>query len=319
MAKPSSLWEGDGKTKPYLDEVKPDSKEWKGIEDHLWHLGGSEVQGLEILKIERNENWHLFSQYRSYRNGLDDEGNEKYLFHGSPSATHEIMDEGKGLDTAYASQEFNVYGVGNYFAPDLRLSLSFIRAQPGQAREILLCRVACGRVGERDRVAPQGASRQQWRGALILTQNELAPEGCQSATSRHRKELVVYKQNHAYPAYRITLRYTDDPRDPYESPSLFNELRVLEDIPAALEKILGLPSAKQLKHPKAAFGSWPGCKAKPKPDSNSADLAAVAVFFAAAKAPINEIHIKQRGQLSRRSSTIAGIKFDDLHKQCFFW
>eukprot|EP00438_Fugacium_kawagutii_P028253 Skav200126 [mRNA] locus=scaffold3069:136328:136789:+ [translate_table: standard] len=104
MAKPSSLWEGNGETKPYLHEVHENSDEWRVIEKHLWQLGGSEVEGLRILKIERNENWHLYSQYRSYRNGLEQEGNEKYLFHGSPSATYEIMDEGQGLDTAYASQ-----------------------------------------------------------------------------------------------------------------------------------------------------------------------------------------------------------------------
>eukprot|EP00438_Fugacium_kawagutii_P030584 Skav225437 [mRNA] locus=scaffold1668:37424:38596:- [translate_table: standard] len=231
MAKPSSLWEGDGETKPYLHEVHENSDEWKGIVDHLWHLGGSEVEGLQILKIERNENWHLFNQYRSYRNGLEQEGNEKYLFHGSPTATYEIMDEGQGLDTAYASQEFNVYGVGNYFAPDLRLSLFFIRGQPGRAREILLCRVACGRIGERERVVPNGASRQQWIDALRQPQNKLPPKGCQSATSRHHKELVVYKQNHAYPAYKITLLYRDDPRNPYDSPALFKELRVLEEVP----------------------------------------------------------------------------------------
>eukprot|EP00438_Fugacium_kawagutii_P009564 Skav212721 [mRNA] locus=scaffold1734:41927:43106:- [translate_table: standard] len=250
MAKPSSLWEGDGKTKPYLHEVHESSDEWRVIEKHLWQLGGSEVEGLRILKIERNENWHLFSQYRSYRNGLEQEGNEKYLFHGSPTATYEIMDDGQGLDTAYASQagppktEFNVYGVGNYFAPDLRLSLFFIRGQPGRTREIILCRVACGRIGERERVVPNGASRQQWIDALRQPQNKLPPKGCDSATSRHRKELVVYKQNHAYPAYKITLRYADDPRNPYESAALFKELRALEDVPYPELKRSQQPSTK---------------------------------------------------------------------------
>eukprot|EP00438_Fugacium_kawagutii_P028255 Skav200128 [mRNA] locus=scaffold3069:149668:151019:+ [translate_table: standard] len=244
MAKPSSLWEGNGETKPYLHEVHENSDEWRVIEKHLWQLGGSEVEGLRILKIERNENWHLYSQYRSYRNGLEEEGNEKYLFHGSPTATKEILDEGQGLDTAYASQEFNVYGVGNYFAADLRLSLWFIREQPGPTREIILCRVACGRIGERERVVPNGASRQQWIDALRQPQNKLPPKDCNSATSRHRKELVVYKQNHAYPAYKIALRYADDPRRPYDSPALFKELRVLEDVPYPQLRRSPQPSTK---------------------------------------------------------------------------
>eukprot|EP00438_Fugacium_kawagutii_P028252 Skav200125 [mRNA] locus=scaffold3069:119200:121740:+ [translate_table: standard] len=254
MAKPTSLWEGNGETKPYLHEVHENSDEWRVIEKHLWQLGGSEVEGLRILKIERNENWHLYSQYRSYRNGLEQEGNEKYLFHGSPTATYEIMDEGQGLDTAYASQarptqqnsfeEFNVYGVGNYFAADLRLSLWFIRGQPGFTQKIILCQVACGRIGERERVVPKRVSRHQWIDALARPQNKLPPKGCQSATSRHRKELVVYKHNHAYPAYKITLRHAHSARNPYASPALLKELRGLEDVPYPQLRRTPQPSKK---------------------------------------------------------------------------
>ncbi|CAE7205889.1 Parp14, partial [Symbiodinium necroappetens] len=199
------------------------SEEWSGVESHVHTLGGSEVQDLQILRIERNENWHLYSQYASYRNGLEKQ-NEMYLFRGSPDTTNQIMDDGKGFDTAYASQEFNAYGVGNYFAADLRLSLFFIREQPGRERQVMLCRVACGKIGTRDRVLLQGATAQDWRAALIRPENKQAPDGCQSATSRHRRELVVYKQNHAHPAYKITLLYTEPIRNPYDHPALFNQL-----------------------------------------------------------------------------------------------
>ncbi|CAE6968811.1 unnamed protein product, partial [Symbiodinium sp. KB8] len=97
-----------------------------------------------------NENWHLYSQYASYCNGLEKQ-NEMYLFHGSPDTTNQIMDDGKG------------------------------------------------------------ATAQDWRAALI------------------RKELVVYKQNHAHPAYKITLLYTEPIRNPYDHPALFNQLLELEE------------------------------------------------------------------------------------------
>ena len=97
-------WESNGLEKPYLHAVHPGSEEWSGVESHVHTLGGSEVQDLlQILRIERNENWHLYSQYASYCNGLEKQ-NEMYLFHGSPDTTNQIMDDGKGLDTAYASQ-----------------------------------------------------------------------------------------------------------------------------------------------------------------------------------------------------------------------
>ena len=41
---------------------------------------------------------------------------------------------------------------------------------------------------------------------------------------------MVYKQNHAHPAYKITLLYTEPIRNPYDHPALFNQLLELEEV-----------------------------------------------------------------------------------------
>eukprot|EP00438_Fugacium_kawagutii_P028254 Skav200127 [mRNA] locus=scaffold3069:139020:140877:+ [translate_table: standard] len=180
-------------------------------------------------------------------------------------------------------KEFNVYGVGNYFAADLRLSLWFIRGQPDFPKKIILCQVACGRIGERERLFPNRVSRQQWLDALRRPQNKLPPKGCQSATSRQRKELVVYKHNHAYPAYKITLRHAHRPRNPYASPALLKELRGLEEVPYPQLSRSPQPSKKPSGLTGAAEGSElglhvdgsqdPQFKRSPQPSPSAASLA----------------------------------------------
>ena len=76
------------------------------------------------------------------------------MWNGNDSLEENIS---KGFDLRYASQEFNKYGVGVYFAADARLSAFFERGTRDRQGEkkLILARVALGIMEERGAVPGQ--------------------------------------------------------------------------------------------------------------------------------------------------------------------
>ena len=114
------LWRSGGEAKPYEHEVPPESPELNGVVDYFMQNGGVGIPGVRILRATRNENKEMYVRYHAYRESLPHGGNEKWLWHGTRNR-QEIVTEGDGLLTAFASADFNALGIANYFARDPRV------------------------------------------------------------------------------------------------------------------------------------------------------------------------------------------------------
>ena len=123
----------------------------------------------------------------------------------------------RGFNTAYVSLENNVYGVGIYFSPDVRLSNFFIRSTRGASgdKKIILAKVICGSIGERDAISHRWPAHKR-QAALRDPVNRTAPAGHTSATGRNHTEVVVYGNYYAYPAYVVTYKLSQVLPDPYQ-------------------------------------------------------------------------------------------------------
>jgi hypothetical protein len=83
----------------------------------------------EVVRVQRNQHELLYRQYEARRGAVDAEAggpkHERWLWNGNDSLEENLS---RGFDLRYASQEFNKYGVGIYFAADARLSAFFERS-----------------------------------------------------------------------------------------------------------------------------------------------------------------------------------------------
>jgi len=128
--------------------------------------------------------------------------------------------------------DFEYYGAGIYLAPDCKLSHKY--AAKAQTRSMLLVRVACGKVFEREPLdlspefqtfVQQQASQQcspehlkklrqdKRRELLRMPKNRSCPDGYHSqlgvdmsGSRKSHTEVVVNKNFQVFPAYRITYR-----------------------------------------------------------------------------------------------------------------
>jgi len=167
---------------------------------------------LVVKRVVRNDNEAQYRIYEAEREMIKEQNggdpNEVWLFNGNDSIQENIK---SGFKTQYASQEFNAYGVGIYFAADPRLSMYFERQTRdrgmGVTKSILLARVTLGKMGVRAPV-PSGVVN------LTKPESKLPTPGCHSNTSQENIEAVVYENDQAFPAYLI--EYESPPaRDPY--------------------------------------------------------------------------------------------------------
>ena len=185
--------------------------------------------GLEIRSVERNENGNLYSQYWHSRDlvTLNNRGdaNERWLWHGT-DALDDVLSS--GFKIQYASLDFNVYGAGNYFAPDPKLADFFIRPSRGSSGEkkIILARVACGSIGERTGIR---GTPDEIQAQLRDTKNRNPPADHTSATGHNHTEVIVYENSYAHPAYVVTYTVPTLP-DPYRQASGY--LRQHEEVAA---------------------------------------------------------------------------------------
>eukprot|EP01047_Picozoa_sp_COSAG01_P034794 COSAG01_NODE_2631_length_7340_cov_35.191686_8_plen_383_part_00 len=99
-----------------------------------------------VVRVQRNNHPRLYKKYVANREDVEGQAvfkHERWLWNGNDSIQEQISG---GFDIRYASQEFNKYGVGVYFAADARLSAFFersTRAEHGE-KKLILARVALG-------------------------------------------------------------------------------------------------------------------------------------------------------------------------------
>jgi hypothetical protein len=180
---------------------------------------------LVVKRVVRNDNEAQYRMYEAARDLIKTQNNgdpnEVWLFNGNDSIQENIN---QGFMTQYASEDFNAYGVGIYFAADPRLSMYFERKTRdrgmGVTKSILLARVTLGKMGVRAPV-PSGVVN------LTKPESKLPTPGCHSNTSQANIEAIVYENHRAFPVYLI--EYESPPaRDPY-APPLKEQLRKICD------------------------------------------------------------------------------------------
>jgi hypothetical protein len=183
----------------------------------------AKTPGLVVKRVVRNDNEAQYRIYKDMREMIKEQNggdpNEVWLFNGNDSMQENIKN---GFMTQYASEVYNAYGVGIYFAADPRLSMYFERKTRDQGmgvtKTILLARVTLGKMGVRAHVPPEN---------LTKPESKLPTPGCHSNTSQANIEAIVYENHRAFPAYLI--EYESPPaRDPY-APSLNGQLRKICD------------------------------------------------------------------------------------------
>ena len=187
----------------------------------------------QLLAIERVENPKLWSLYEAHLAEVSDgfPGQpEMWLWHGADDIG-QIVDD--GFKTAFSNRTFNVYGVGHYFAVDPRMANHFLRGSrdaPKKSRKILLCRVAVGVCKTREPIQLHvehcqtkhmgckfWACREMRAELLRRAENQQAPSGAHSCTSKNQVEVVVFENHHAYPAYIVEYTCESLSRfDPYK-------------------------------------------------------------------------------------------------------
>lgn len=156
--------EGEGEGEGDRVELEASSKLFVHISGMLHGVMG----GCAVSKVEMNCNRRLHQTFSMERARVARENggcaNERWLWHGcrSPDAVAGIL--ATGFKSQNVNLDFNFYGAGTYFAPDPRLSDHYARygasagGSQGEAGscQLLLCRVVCGRVGDKEALTDNG-------------------------------------------------------------------------------------------------------------------------------------------------------------------
>lgn len=210
-------------TEKSLQRVQAGCAEWNAL---AAYFGKHMPPDSQLQIIERVENPKLWSLYEAHleavKDGFPGEP-EMWLWHGADDIGQIT---GDGFKTAYSNRTFNMYGVGHYFAVDPRMANHFVRSgrdAPEKARKIILCRVAAGVCKTREPIQTHvdncktkhmgckfWACRELRAKLLRMPENQQAPAGSHSCTSKNNVEVIVFENHHAYPAYVVE----------YTSPSL---------------------------------------------------------------------------------------------------
>ena len=224
-------WKSNGAAKELI-QLGDSDEDAKCVRDYLLKTLPQATQ-VQVWRSENAQLWGRYSLRRDKVRAKNGDPNEQWLWHGARDCWQSVVEDGH--NTAYASLYFNAYGVGNYFAPDAKLSNHFIKPEPapsflgwltGHTRKFLiLSRVCCGRVGPRPALKKylgNGLLDNEWvQQQLRKTQNRLPPENCDSSTSQDSpgREIVVHENDEAFPAYVVSYALSSDLPNPYTQPN----------------------------------------------------------------------------------------------------
>jgi hypothetical protein len=198
-------WEG---RPPTAGEIAIDIAEEEGLS--IVERLQADIPGANVTRITRVQKSAMWMAYEAKRLEIGRGGhnwaaiNERWLWHGT-DALSEVVESGFNA-FSYGNLDFNAYGLGNYFAPDAKLSDFFIRAQRGAGggneKRLILARVACGTIKEKQSLTSMRGGMQA---LLKMAVHRKAPDGGHSATGQgHCTEIIVYSDTQAYPAYVVT-------------------------------------------------------------------------------------------------------------------
>ena len=199
----------------------------------------------EVVSIACNSNQALGDLFVASARRMENP-NLRFLWHGcSAGVLSTVLSD--GFKTSFSSLDFNVYGAGVYFAIDAKLSVFFLTRNPATLEPIppdedgcytlVLSAVLLGKTGVRPPL--MGGTERQKKGmenALKHPANRNPPVGCHSATGTYLKEVVIYENTNAFPAFTVRFRISAESPplpDPYSEDlkQNYRYLRSLNDAP----------------------------------------------------------------------------------------
>ena len=181
-----------------IKEVPIGSQEWKRVA----YLVLDTLPQVEVMKIERIQNRHLWEKYSFHARRMKQKNNgnisEKELFHGTSGTLPEKIyaDEEEGFDMRFSRS--GMWGQGNYFAEKASYSDNYAYQHPNDTKQLFLARVLTGDTIELKSDAKLRMPPIKEGGVRYDTVNGVT-HGC--------RVYISYSNDKAYPFYLITYTY----------------------------------------------------------------------------------------------------------------
>ncbi|XP_032920371.1 protein mono-ADP-ribosyltransferase PARP14-like isoform X2 [Catharus ustulatus] len=178
-------------------ELKPDSKEYKDVQEKFLQT----CQSFKIEKIERVQNRYLWKSYQIKKCEMDqkngDKNNERLLFHGTSQESLTFIND-HGFYRSYAGMHAPNFGNGTYFAVNASYSAYDIYSKPDAngKKYMYLARVLVGEysLGKKGSVTP---ARKDVNNSVDLFDSS-------TDNINQPSMFIIFNDIQAYPEYLIT-------------------------------------------------------------------------------------------------------------------
>ena len=181
-----------------IKEVPVGSPEWY----HVSQLVKDTLPQVDVIKIERIQNRHLWDKYSFHARRMKEKNNgiinEKELFHGTRGTSPEKIyaDEEEGFDMRFSRS--GMWGQGNYFAEKASYSDTYAYQDPNGTKQFFLAKVLTG-----DSIQLESDTKLRMppvkEGSTRYDTVNGVTHGC--------RVYISYSNDKAYPFYLITYMY----------------------------------------------------------------------------------------------------------------
>ncbi|NXM44311.1 PAR14 polymerase, partial [Gymnorhina tibicen] len=192
-----STWDPMENDQPKIVELKPDSIEYKDVQERFLRT----CQSFKIEKIERVQNLYFWKAYQIKKCEMDKKNgsrkNEKRLFHGTSKESLTFINK-QGFNRSYAGMHAANFGNGTYFAVNASYSAHDTYSKPDAngKKYMYLARVLVGEYSQGIKGAITPASKNAGNSIDLFdssTDNVSQPS-----------MFIIFNDIQAYPEYLIT-------------------------------------------------------------------------------------------------------------------
>ena len=178
-----------------IKEVPVGNPEW----NHVAQLVKDTLSQVDVIKIERIQNRHLWDKYSFHAQRMKGKNNgtinEKELFHGTSGTLPEKIyaDEEEGFDMRFSRS--GMWGQGNYFAEKASYSNNYAYRHPDGIKQFFLAKVL---TGDSIQLQPNNMLRMP-----PFKEGNIKYDTVNGVT-RDCRVYICYSNDKAYPFYLIT-------------------------------------------------------------------------------------------------------------------
>ncbi|NWV47621.1 PAR14 polymerase, partial [Daphoenositta chrysoptera] len=190
-------WDPMENEQPKTVELKPDSKEYKDVQEKFLQT----CQSFKIEKIERVQNPYFWKAYQIKKCEMDKKNgnrkNEKLLFHGTSKESLTLINK-HGFNRSYAGTHAANFGNGSYFAVNASYSAHDTYSKPdvNGKKYMYLARVLVGEYSQGIKGAITPASK---NGSNSVDLFDSSTDNVNQPSM-----FIIFNDIQAYPEYLIT-------------------------------------------------------------------------------------------------------------------